>query len=286
MTDFSRFLIATDLDGTFLGRRSGLVERNIEAVERFKAGGGLFTAATGRIHHDLLGLIPSAPSLFNAPAIMGNGSYLYDLTSGESYAEHFLDPDMTLEFVHFVQELDPEVGVRLSMSEGFITDADRLTPLILRDMNHPGRRDTARALPLSAWPVHDPSVKLYKMVVRGTPEALARIRPTVEAHFGDVFTYTSSSPDFYEIQTGGCDKGRGLRALTDICAAHVGHPLTSVAAGNHENDLPLITAADLSGCPSDALPAIMPYCTYILDPYADGCIADLIDRLEDLCPNC
>jgi hypothetical protein len=49
MTDFSKYIIATDLDGTFFNDHSQFVSRNVEAIKRFCAGGGLFTLATGRV---------------------------------------------------------------------------------------------------------------------------------------------------------------------------------------------------------------------------------------------
>ena len=49
MRDFSDFLIASDLDGTFLCEGQA-VARNLAALERFRAGGGIFTIATGRSH--------------------------------------------------------------------------------------------------------------------------------------------------------------------------------------------------------------------------------------------
>ena len=281
MSDFSKYLIATDLDGTFLGRRSDLVERNLDAVERFKAGGGRFTAATGRIHLDMLRLIPQAAELFNAPGILGNGSYLYDFGTGTSFCETLLEPRLTMDFIRYVQALDPNVGVRLSASVGFLMDAARMTPHMQRDASHPGRRHDSLIMPLDEWPVYDADVKLYKMVVRGSAEDLSRLRPTVEAAFGDAFTYTSSSPEFFEVQAAGCDKGTGLVRLSALCGERDGYRRVTVAAGNHENDLPMIRAADLSACPSDALPKIIPECTWVLGPYADGCIADLIERLEE-----
>ena len=282
MTDFSKYLIATDLDGTFFGRRSELLARNLDAVARFKAGGGRFTAATGRIHLDMLHLIPQAAELFNAPGILGNGSYLYDFGTGTSLCETLLDPRLTMDFIRYVQALDPHIGVRLSSSVGFLMDADRMTPHMQRDAQHPGRVHDTKVLPLDEWPVFDPDVRLYKMVVRGSREDLARVRPVVEAAFGDTFSYTTSSPEFFEVQTGGCSKGTGLVRLADLCERMYGHRYVTVAAGNHENDLSMLRAADISACPSDALPSIVPYCTYVLCPFADGCIADLVDRLTSL----
>ena len=41
MADLSNILIVTDLDGTFFGKHGAPIERNLKAVERLKAQGGL-----------------------------------------------------------------------------------------------------------------------------------------------------------------------------------------------------------------------------------------------------
>ena len=80
MTDFSNFLIASDLDGTFLCEGQ-MVSRNLAALERFRAGGGIFTIATGRAHLNVRSAIGEPTSVINAPAICDNGAYLYDFES-------------------------------------------------------------------------------------------------------------------------------------------------------------------------------------------------------------
>ena len=68
MTDFSAYLIVTDLDGTFLNKKGGVVQRNLDAVARFCAGGGRFTVNTGRTHFTLSPVVPQPHLLLNAPA--------------------------------------------------------------------------------------------------------------------------------------------------------------------------------------------------------------------------
>ena len=46
--DFSKVILMTDLDGTLLTDDKRILPLDLEAIERFRAGGGLFTMATGR----------------------------------------------------------------------------------------------------------------------------------------------------------------------------------------------------------------------------------------------
>lgn len=278
---YTHMLLATDLDGTFLGPHASLIQRNLEAVERFKAGGGFFTAATGRAQQDLQYLLPDVVHLLNAPAIMANGAYLYDFDNEVALMEHTMAPADVHAFVRFVQAFRPAVGLRIATSAGFLTDAENPHPTILRDLAGSHRKSYVTWLPVSEWPLD--SVKLYKMTVRGEPEALVALRSLVEATFGDRFSYTSSGPAFFEIQASGCTKATGLTDLATYLSTHqsdgTGEPLLCVAAGNHENDLPMLEAADISGCPADALASLLPLCHMVLCPHTEGCVADLIDRL-------
>lgn len=55
MKDFSNILILTDLDGTFFGKHAKIIQRNIDAIEYFKAKGGRFSIATGRVDMSQIG---------------------------------------------------------------------------------------------------------------------------------------------------------------------------------------------------------------------------------------
>ena len=78
----------------------------------------------------------------------------------------------------------------------------------------------------------------------------------------------------------GCDKGHGLHRLADWYRGTFGYEPVTVAAGNYENDLSMLRAADIAGCPSDAQELVKPTCRFILCPFQEGSIADLIGRLR------
>ena len=94
--DYSHYLIVTDLDGTFFGKGARLVERNLAAIELFKAGGGHITAGTGRIPLNIRKGIPACGELFNAPAVTANGAFVYDLTADVCLRSTPMDAEKTL----------------------------------------------------------------------------------------------------------------------------------------------------------------------------------------------
>ena len=274
--DYSRYLIVTDLDGTFFGKGARLVERNLAAIELFKAGGGHITAGTGRIPANIRKGIPFCGELFNAPAVTANGAFIYDLTADLCLKSTPMDAEATLAAARLVESLNPKVGMRVSTGQYFLVNRDRLNDAILRDIGDP---DTyaGEVLPLNEWRTEGAS--WYKMVFRGEYEDLLSIRPAVEAAFGNTFEYSNSSPRFFELQKKGCTKATGLRFVAERLAEELGHPITTVAVGDQENDLPMLLAADIAACPDNAVEAVKAVCDLRLCHHDEGCIADLIGRL-------
>jgi Cof subfamily protein (haloacid dehalogenase superfamily) len=276
MTDFSRFLIVTDLDGTFLGRGARLVARNLDAIDAFKAGGGHITVGTGRVPTNIRKAIPACGELFNAPAVTANGAFIYDLTADALLHSTPMDPEAVLAAARLVESLNPRVGMRVSTGKHFLVNRDRLNDAILRDIGDP---DTyaGDVLPLSEWMTVD--TKWYKMVFRGEYEELQSIRPVVEETFGDAFEYSVSSPRFFELQKKGCTKATGLRFVAEHLERKLGHPVITVAVGDQENDLPMLRAADIAACPENAVDSVKAVCGYHLCQHDEGCIGELVERL-------
>jgi hydroxymethylpyrimidine pyrophosphatase-like HAD family hydrolase len=50
--------------------------------------------------------------------------------------------------------------------------------------------------------------------------------------------------------------------------------------GNYDNDLSLITGADIGAAPAGSLPSVLNKAKWILSPCGEGAILDLIQRLE------
>ena len=278
MTDFSRYLIVTDLDATFFGVGARLVERNLTAIEAFKAGGGHITAGTGRIPTNIRKSIPACHEIFNAPAITANGAFIYDLAANVCLNSTPMDPVATKAAVELVQAMTDRVGARVSTGQAFLVNANRMNDAILRDV---GDRASfgGEILPVESWQTE--GALWYKLVFRGEYEDLCAIRPVVEDTFGDLFEYSASSPRFFELQKKGCTKATGLRLVADRLERACGHPIITVAVGDQENDLPMLRAADIAACPSNAVPAVQEICDYRLCHHDEGCIAHLIHVLEE-----
>lgn len=279
MPDFSRFLIATDLDGTFFGAHASLLENNLRAVEYFKAHGGKFTMATGRVLPNALRAIPQAAELFNAPLITSNGAYIYDLLADRVINKTELDAPALKALILKVEELNPNIGMRVSTDTGFLVNQSRLTPMIQKELTSP--HFVGEIVPAKDWDAQN--AHWYKVVLRGTYEELCGIRDELYPMWCDVFEFSSSSPTLFEMEAKGCTKATGVAFVADLLQKQYGHPITTVTVGDQENDLPMLSAGDISACPENALDSVKKTAQWQLCHHTEGCIADLISRLEALC---
>ena len=123
MKKFENIVIASDLDGTYLGTKSRLVERNIERVKYFCSNGGHFTFATGRTPPFVLKNIPNAHELVNFPAVTGNGSCLYDFQRKTPVKEHFIDMDIFMDVARAVERVTPNAAFRGAGLKGLVVPA-------------------------------------------------------------------------------------------------------------------------------------------------------------------
>ena len=267
--DFSRYLIATDLDGTFLGPDGKFVPRNIEAVKRFQAGGGLFTFSTGRVHLNIVDAVGDPRRILNAPCVMSNGAYLYDFEQNKPMAEELMGDGDVKELIAFIKAYDPELQFRVSTP----TDlrVERTDGYLARDMS---RYDegAVHVSPVETWATDD----WYKIVFRSSPERIGELRVALKAHFGDRFGMTASAFGFLEVQPATVNKAAGLQKLRRICGG--GRRL--IACGDFENDMEMLQAADIAICPANAMDAVKGICDYTLCSCGEGLIADIVERIE------
>ncbi len=278
MPDFSRFLLATDLDGTFFGPHATLLEANLKAVDYFKAHGGHFTTATGRVFPNINRAIPDCGTLFNAPAITSNGAYIYDFSTATAVHKTELNAPALKDLILRVEEMNPNIGMRVSTETGFLVNESRLIPMIQKELTSP--HFVGEISPAKDWDAEN--AHWYKVVLRGTYEELCEIRDQLYPMWRDVFEFSSSSPTLFEMEAKGCTKATGVAYVADLLEKQYGHPITTVTVGDQENDLPMLREADISACPQNALDSVKAVAKWRLCHHAEGCVAELIQRLEEL----
>ncbi len=270
--DFSKYLIVTDLDGTFLARGGAHIpQRNLDAVARFTAGGGLFTTATGRLHMTVTRAIPQAAELFSAPAILSNGAYLHDYRTNTHLCEVFFTPEQAAQVLVFIEKHAGDIPCRVSTPYTMRT----ATPygLVARDMQFYAREELEVMPSYHAWPLHD----WYKIVFRAEPCELAALRAKAEAFFNGDFGIFATGQSLLEIQPVASTKKNGVKKLRELMG---GNALTVIACGDYENDIDMLCAADIAVAPANAIPAVKAVADYVLCDCDEGLIADVVAAIE------
>ncbi|MBQ9778139.1 MAG: HAD hydrolase family protein [Clostridia bacterium] len=269
--DFSKYLIATDLDGTFFADGSQLVPRNLEAVRRFCEGGGMFTLATGRVQLNIFRRIPQPEALLSAPAVMCNGAYLYDFSTRTALFEEFIPEQDARELLAFAKANFPDVAFRVAAPNALRIE-DPSDPFLARDLlSYPP--ESVYVGPVDALPMDD----WYKIVFRADGARNAQVRAMLSAHFGDRLSVIPSDPRILEVQLPTTTKATGIEKLRRLIGDST---RTVITCGDFENDIPMHRVADVSVCPANACDAVKRICDYVLCDHNEGLIADVIARIE------
>ena len=143
MKRFENIIIASDLDGTFMGKDSRIVPRNLEAIRYFKEHGGHFTFATGRTADIVLPRIPMAAELLNLPAVTANGTCLYDFGEKKAMEEYYLPYEVLAQLGAFFAVEAPDLAMRASSTVG----------MVAYDIDHPIIHEEYASLSLLPNPI-------------------------------------------------------------------------------------------------------------------------------------
>lgn len=275
MKDFSEYLIVSDLDGTFFDRTSRPAPRNLQALQRYRAGGGMFTLASGRLFVTIEPFIDGIATLLNVPAALCNGTHLYDFASKTAHLEDFIPPEDVDELLKFFREQYPTAYLRASTREGVYYDT----------LTTPIESSPARFYDPNAYWVEPDLAKWrrthwYKLVAcLFSGEDPVAVRRALADHFGDRLTLTTATANTVEIQLGGINKATGIEKLRRFSPQTKGR--TVIACGDFENDIEMLCAADIAVCPVNACDAAKAVADYVLCDHNEGVIADVIEAIEN-----
>lgn len=226
---FEGWLLVCDMDGTLLDSSSRLSTANKAALDRFVAGGGLFTVATGRMEKSVKQYLQDLP--VNLPAIVYNGAAIYDFRADQMLWQLHLTQDI-IEPVKKVIEHFPEIGVVFYRSgETYIVRENKYT---YEHLN----RENLMAVIIDADEVPRPYLKV---ILTWDPHRLPDVEEFLkgyEVNFRQVY----SEPHFLELLDLNASKGNALMRLMQMSGLD---NVRVVAMGDNLNDMELIREADI-----------------------------------------
>lgn len=262
-------LIATDMDGTLLKKDKTISEATKKAICNAREAGTKFVLATGR-------------------PIQGIKKYLQELNLVNDYEDNYA---LTFNGALVVNTRTNEVIYSKSLS---ISDLDILYPLaksfdidmhlftedglFTEKMNKYTEIEAtinnieAQICNFSTLDVNSPMIK-FMMV--GEKEALDAIEPKLSKEVHDKFTIVRSSNIFLEFLHKECNKGVGVKALSEYLEIKQDE---IICLGDAGNDYHMIDFAGLGIAMDNAFPEIKEIANYITDSNENDGVAKVIEK--------
>ena len=239
--DFKNVIFVSDLDGTLLTDDKQIIARDLAAIERFRKGGGLFAAATGRGYSMAKRVVEMITDI---PSVIFNGAAVYDFKNDKFLWQCEIDK-RAYGYVDKIGRAFPGIGAEILCEQTvyvpYLNEVER-THLDWEQVKADFR--DASDVPESGW---------LKFLFSGEPELLDEVERFVAAgDFGGVH-WIRSGPPFFECLPEGVDKWFGFQKLISIL--NVENRFT-VAAGDYNNDAAMIKNAKLGCAPENALESV------------------------------
>ncbi len=238
-------LVAFDLDGTLLEGRGRISNASVSALRRLARVGIALASISGR--NVGWSLAPFSPDLrpgvyagcYNGAMVLGKGAdnkrpLLHEQRLPADSFPNLLDfiGDWSLNFIHCRCEAE-ESG----LNEAYLTDEEtgsirNLTQITgLNIMAEPDLLSRAKDL-----------VPPPKMIVLPGPDRREDVFEKMCAAFGRQFYLARTGDDLIEIMHPEVNKAVALREICDACGVSL---TQSLAIGDGDNDLPMLTAAGI-----------------------------------------
>lgn len=277
MGKFDGVLLVSDFDNTLLytdeALRDGvptppMPERNLAAIRRFMAEGGLFAVATGRslaaFHRE------GRKISTNAPTIVDNGGSLYDFRT-ETYLETMTLPAGSLQRVALVLEKFPELSAEICHPGDLVQ--------VLRPCEWNDKHAKLSGAPyqvveeLTEETVPQP---LSKVLFIGERPLLNRVQAFIQSQdWATDYELIVSSDLLLELTARGANKADMVRHLKDITGS-----VTLICAGDHANDLGMLRAADRAFCPANSIDEVLHSGAAVVCHCLEGAVGEIIEILE------
>jgi Cof subfamily protein (haloacid dehalogenase superfamily) len=232
MTDFSKIILLSDMDGTLLGDRLNVSERNRRAIEKFITKGGTFGIATGRGPAIAKPFIEGVKT--NGPSIVYNGAMLYDFRKDTVMEVITLKKDGLTDILSWILTEHKEMMVYVyTEDEGHLISDLCLADEEVLEGHTPYVVSTLDEVSSMEW---------VKILLAGNNENLGAVRSLLEGKNLTDCRWVNSSDIFLEILPAGVSKATLFPKLKE----RFGRDMNIVVLGDYYNDLEMLKEADYS----------------------------------------
>lgn len=264
MGAFDGYYLYCDLDGTLFDDEKRVSAENRKAIEQFISQGGRFGVATGRAPSIIGGV--ERELAINAPCILLNGAGLYDLEQKRFLATHPIDRARMVQLAKRITELRGNACVQV-----FTESAIYETNQFQRD----DPQTVIEALPVVSLPmdqIHEPALKL--LIAHTSPNLDAIHAAVQDEPYMDQIAAFRTADWYLEFVRAGVSKGTALEDLR----AQDGSIKKILAIGDYNNDLEMVSLADIGGAPSNAISEVKAAADIVLSASNnESCVARFLE---------
>lgn len=235
-------LVVTDLDGTFLNKKSDISPRNLRAVQALRDAGLEFAVCTGRRYEDAIRVLEKG-RLCCAMVAM-NGAALYDI-HGNTLRQHSLTGSQAAEVVRRIMPWRDKLLIQIIAGDKvYVMSREEVLQKFFSAyvMPEEGQKEEREALLASYVRVTEkelPSIEetFYKVEIMSEDEELIR---QIREPLGQVkgISIGASFATNWEITSEKASKGAGL---TDFAELHEYGLCQVMAMGDGDNDRTMLS---------------------------------------------
>jgi Cof subfamily protein (haloacid dehalogenase superfamily) len=258
-------LLISDMDGTLITKDFHLPKRNAIAIERFIKKGGSFSVATGRPEYALVKYLDTVK--LNAPAIVYNGSVIYDINTNKTVWYACL-PQILRKTLKIIMDEFTDIGVEI-YAKGcvYIVRQNEWTKnhVINESLNH------------KITDVESTPIEWYKLLFACDNKRLQEVYEFTKTQVFDGFYFVFTNVMFLEVLPVGVSKGSALQKLAEMLGIMHNN---IVAIGDYYNDIEILTAAGLGVVVKGAPDEVLAVANLTVGSCECGAVADTIEYLE------
>ncbi len=259
---FDGYLICSDHDGT-VAEWGEILDVNREAIKYFQDNGGIFTVATGR-RQDFV--VEKYKDIIkpHVPAIIGNGTMLYDITDGKIIFKDFMTSD---DYTALFDAFEHACG-----GIHFRIELEHETLWFKIDETDKSQIETA---------LNGQDVSKFVIDFDGKEvEKTLKLQKYLTDKYGDSYTIVRAWPTGLEFFSKTGSKGDCISRVKEVIKNKLGIDIhTVIGMGDFENDISLIKMADIGVAMGNAPDHVKTHADKVIENSADGGAAKFIYSL-------
>ncbi len=237
-TDFSDWLVVSDIDGTLNNKLRRLPKKNYDAINEFVIEKkGRFTLASGRNVSSIRKPYESLPMISGTPAVILNGAGIYDVKNDKILDFTPINP-MGYELVKSAMKKFPALEVYiLTDREAYAINSHIFAEVMIKSDSLPHKRfKNASEVPPDGW---------GKVIFMGMPPLISAVKKYLYGAGGTDVNFMSSSIASFEMLEKGVHKGTAIMKIADMLGIKKEH---TAAIGDYFNDFDMLQTVGLPAC--------------------------------------